>query len=542
MNHQVRVVAFVCTLAVGGLASLGADSILASKHNLSVSGPGTVRSTTENQVCIFCHAPHNSSADAPLWNRYSSGAVYTSYTSSTAKASPGQPTGSSKLCLSCHDGTVAPGTVRNRATEIPVAGARLMPSGPTRIGTDLADDHPVSFVYDESLRVRRGDLASPALLAGSVKLDSTGSLQCTTCHDPHDNRYGSFLVEPATGSALCSTCHLPLGWGGSIHSTSVATWDGVGTNPWPAPSGTTVADHGCASCHVSHAAGTPQRLLAGSTSEATCLACHNGHVAAGNIAADLGKTSAHPVPATEVHDPGEDLVNPPRHAECVDCHSPHQAVAQEATGPGRASGALRGVAGVSAAGAPVAQVAYTYELCFRCHGDSLSRGPARVTRQVTQTDMRLAFATTNASYHPVVAPGKGTNVPSLIAPWTTASIVSCTDCHGSNSSKTAGGTGPNGPHGSTNSPILVASGSALCYKCHSSSVVSGEGPHNSGHRSVACSVCHDPHGVAGTTRLVNFDASQVRASSGGVLSWTPTTPGHGTCSLYCHENHSARTY
>ncbi|VAX19401.1 Cytochrome c family protein, partial [hydrothermal vent metagenome] len=29
-----------------------------TKHNLSVSGPGTVKASTETRVCVFCHTPH----------------------------------------------------------------------------------------------------------------------------------------------------------------------------------------------------------------------------------------------------------------------------------------------------------------------------------------------------------------------------------------------------------------------------------------------------------------------------------------------------
>jgi hypothetical protein len=41
-----------------------------TKHNLSITGPGPVKSTTEGELCVFCHAPHNARRDIPyLWNR-----------------------------------------------------------------------------------------------------------------------------------------------------------------------------------------------------------------------------------------------------------------------------------------------------------------------------------------------------------------------------------------------------------------------------------------------------------------------------------------
>ena len=39
-----------------------------TKHNLSVSGPGPAQATSETEICIFCHTPHNASPGTPLWN------------------------------------------------------------------------------------------------------------------------------------------------------------------------------------------------------------------------------------------------------------------------------------------------------------------------------------------------------------------------------------------------------------------------------------------------------------------------------------------
>src|SRR5439155_2102941 len=135
------------------------------------------------------------------------------------------------------------------------------------------------------------------------------------------------------------------------------------------------------------------------------------------------------------------------HVVCADCHNPHASTAKTATAPD-ASGALAGLAGVSAAGGVIKPLRHEYELCFRCHADSLARGPATVSRQFIQTNTRLQFSGGNESFHPVVAIGKNAaNVPSLIAPWMTTSLMYCTDCHNSDSSAGAGGNGANGPHG-----------------------------------------------------------------------------------------------
>ena len=64
------------------------SDVAATRHNLSVSGTGTVTASTETQVCVFCHTPHGATnaPGAPLWNRQLSGQTYTTYTSSSLDA------------------------------------------------------------------------------------------------------------------------------------------------------------------------------------------------------------------------------------------------------------------------------------------------------------------------------------------------------------------------------------------------------------------------------------------------------------------------
>ena len=112
---SVLLLPFMLSFVLLTLFSTSAYAGVAStKHNLSVTGTGNIKATSEQEICIFCHTPHNSAPQAPLWNRASSGSVYTPYNSSTIFSSPGQPTGASMLCLSCHDGTIALGSVLSR--------------------------------------------------------------------------------------------------------------------------------------------------------------------------------------------------------------------------------------------------------------------------------------------------------------------------------------------------------------------------------------------------------------------------------------------
>ncbi len=203
----------------------GAGSIANTVHNLSVSGPGPIKSPTETEICIFCHTPHTATPKTPLWNRRLNAArnyqMYWRYSLQAYRstgAAP-QPDGSSKLCLSCHDGTIALGSVRSRRKQIAVSGGpRLRPGHRGYLGTDLSGSHPISFVYNDALAARNnaaGDmpLRMPSSLTDrDVKLDAKRKIQCTTCHNPHDDsnfvpgEVPHFYVKPSW-SAVCVTCH-----------------------------------------------------------------------------------------------------------------------------------------------------------------------------------------------------------------------------------------------------------------------------------------------------------------------------------------------
>ncbi len=548
----------VCASPAGAAVSAGAD-FARSKHNLSVSGVGALRAKAvsadqaSSEMCIFCHTPHTSARQAALWNRSDATVTYTPYSSSTTKALIGQPTGASRLCLSCHDGTVAMGMVKSRSRSITLQGAAVvMPKGRSNLGTDLSDDHPISFRYTAALAAQQGDLQSPPR-SGPVHLDANGEMQCTTCHDPHENNNGKFLIVNNTGSALCLTCHNPEAWTQGAHSYSPKRWNGLAPNPWPHTDEKTVAANACENCHSPHNAGGKQRLLNYQSEEQNCYPCHNGNVAAKNVQAEFNKASVHPVMATTGgHDPAEPTLvsaGATRHVECADCHNPHAANTTGKPTPLAVSGALAGLRGINNAGARISPITYEYELCFRCHADT-AKGPARVNRQFPQLNTRLEFQDVNGqnSFHPVVMPGRNVNVLSLKHPWTTASLITCGDCHNNDTGPGAGGSGPAGPHGSAYAPLLErpmsyadtaanSANSALCYKCHEFS--------NNAWRDhvrhigyTACGTCHDPHGSP-IAHLMNFDPGIVT----GARNYQTTVPGHGTCTLLCHgKDHASAKY
>ncbi len=161
------------------------------------------------EVCIVCHTPHHAiSTDAPLWNHEVTTATFTTYSSSTLDATVGQPDGTSKMCLSCHDGTVA---IDNFGGQ---TGGSEFITGDDLIGTDLSNDHPISFTYDATLATNDGGLFDPTTtnsgLGGTIADDmlSGGKLQCSSCHDVHNGSgVAKLLVKSNANSALCLTCH-----------------------------------------------------------------------------------------------------------------------------------------------------------------------------------------------------------------------------------------------------------------------------------------------------------------------------------------------
>lgn len=506
-------------LVVGlfGWTASGMANIANTKHNLSVTGPGTHKATAETQICVFCHTPHNTSPAVPLWNHALSAAVYTPYGSNTlAAAAPGQPTGTSKLCLSCHDGTVALGGVQNlpfgHQASGTISGLEAFLTGPASLGTDLRNDHPISFTYDATLAATNPELVSPVALTGKIKPDSTGQMQCTSCHDPHVDATPKFLhtgyVDAGGyGSPLCRTCHDKQYWStvaGQGHRESTAQWNGVGLNPWHVPGHNLPLDpkstpkaNSCESCHQPHNAATSgSRILKQDGESGVCLVCHNGNVATGskNIDFALDRLYAHPVknPAYNGrHDPKRmpdgkvreeaSHLGQNRHAECEDCHNPHAVSPGVSPNVGSgtpttnlASKALKGVWGVQPSWpgnwanvtsyTVVDDVQYQHQLCLKCHsyyafGLNPPLDPyGMIGGDNRLTDQAKEFNPNNKSYHPVVAPGKnnfiaydGVNyAAALIGGMTPSSVMGCADCH----SDSQNPTGLKGPHGADYWPIL----------------------------------------------------------------------------------------
>ena len=358
-----RVPAALALAAIAGWAGASRVSDVANtRHNLSATGSGSVKATSESQLCVFCHTPHAATpALSPLWNRAVSGSTYTVYTSSSLDAnaiqgSLDQPGGSSKLCLSCHDGTLAIGNVNvlngqgsvtaQGTVSIPVTGTGtggVMPGGSgattgfTRnLGVDLTNDHPVSVTFNNALATRDGELRPvdatqkwppgtgtvvgvrapayrPLLPLEPTGTGGAGQVQCASCHDPHLRetdasvgpqkflRANRFQENPPSANfdqnndIICLSCH-DKNFGGGAWAFSAHASPLVATQTYTAT-----------------AAATREFPASQPVWKAGCLNCHDTHTVQGARRLLREGTDSVTVPKTGG--------NPALEQACFQCHT-----------------------------------------------------------------------------------------------------------------------------------------------------------------------------------------------------------------------------
>lgn len=180
--------------------------IAGSKHDFSA-----VSWNTTGEICVVCHTPHNadiSITNSALWNHQMTASNFQVYTSGTFKGTAGQPDESSKLCLSCHDGTVALENFSKKTT-----GTNKI-TGISNLTTNMKDDHPLSFTYDAALASLDKFIYNPSTaqsgLGGTIAADLliNNKLQCYSCHDVHNGSGENHLLRMSNaGSKLCLKCH-----------------------------------------------------------------------------------------------------------------------------------------------------------------------------------------------------------------------------------------------------------------------------------------------------------------------------------------------
>ena len=210
---------------------LSAAALIAVFSSASIAGiqgslhDFSIYAWSQNQICLPCHTPHHAldvQDNAPLWNHELSTATYNLYSSPSMQATVNQPTGASKLCLSCHDGTVAVDSFGGESGTMFIDAF----SADANLTTDLSNDHPISFVYNSDLATTDPALFDPEtkiVTIGSGTFSRTGTiadvmladnvLQCQSCHSVHNDFVAGTAISDALlkitigGSELCLACH-----------------------------------------------------------------------------------------------------------------------------------------------------------------------------------------------------------------------------------------------------------------------------------------------------------------------------------------------
>ena len=212
-----------------------------TKHNLAYWSGNTFRSADETQVCKFCHTPHNASPDTPLWGHALSTESFAMYSSATLVIDDPDVlgdseyksglTGTSKLCMGCHDGVTSLGALVNANISMDTYDTL---AGRTSEYKNLRNKHPVSFKYNATVLTwingRKGSASSyydlpPDTTNGSIvneqverKWNQEGQrVECNICHDPHEDKDGNasqnpFWISSSVGGysahdSVCVTCH-----------------------------------------------------------------------------------------------------------------------------------------------------------------------------------------------------------------------------------------------------------------------------------------------------------------------------------------------
>lgn len=166
--------------------------LLGSKHDFSEGG------RLPRDLCTGCHTPH---LPAPQFVRsitLRSTAAADRPERRALQDQDVQLSAASLMCLSCHNGTVAPDvfTGVHSMTWSDRSGVR-----PQRA---RLVSHPVGTRYPDGAPKYA---STGAVTAAGLPLPD-GRIQCTTCHDPHNTqRHPGMLVTSNERSRLCLACH-----------------------------------------------------------------------------------------------------------------------------------------------------------------------------------------------------------------------------------------------------------------------------------------------------------------------------------------------
>ena len=184
-------------------------------------------------------------------------------------------------CFACHNGVVAGTTIS--AADIAIPGTS---------GTGHAFNVPAnSGLYETN---------TPSDAAMAARLDASGNIICSTCHDPHANTFGKLLVSNNSGDEMCKDCHLPRDKG----TYAADPINNIGSHP------VGIAYPGTAN----YKAGHTLPLVGGNVECSSCHGVHNTATNDGNL-----------LKMTNDNNLCKDCHNyvPHQGFDCLDCHQAH---------------------------------------------------------------------------------------------------------------------------------------------------------------------------------------------------------------------------
>ncbi|MFQ5914322.1 MAG: cytochrome c3 family protein [Nitrospinota bacterium] len=220
MRTWLKICLVALAVAVAGAVAppVAFGQITGTDHDFSAAGEA-------GDPCRTCHVPHNpGSGLGLLWNHTLSLNTLTFGTGQTTVAGTNLPTnintwtGTTRYCLSCHDGSVAIGNVISgtdwgSTTNFVTGDKVIAPSG------NLLGNHPVAIPYPDQVGAIYNGIttghttAAPTngfvLAPAGVKIYGTTAgqkgIECASCHDPHKNATKFLRVAEAS---LCQSCHI----------------------------------------------------------------------------------------------------------------------------------------------------------------------------------------------------------------------------------------------------------------------------------------------------------------------------------------------
>lgn len=202
MSKRTSIVTLGAIAAAICASSALGQSIVDGAHNFSTMG------WADGEICKPCHIPHFSNEEVGyLWNHELTTATYDMHEGSgTAEVNFDK---NSRMCLSCHDGTVALDSFGGET------GSSFIPPS-ADVGTDLTNDHPVGSDAVYPLEGSTRFNPAPDHKVNGMRLrrwiDGNGDevyvVGCSTCHTPHYKGFDHQLSISNDASAMCLSCHI----------------------------------------------------------------------------------------------------------------------------------------------------------------------------------------------------------------------------------------------------------------------------------------------------------------------------------------------